>query len=58
MASYTGIQLSGAGTPNEALNATTPYTFSFTTPSTLSGSSILHLKLLETMMGFMILHLL
>ncbi len=52
MASYTGIQLSGAGTPNEALNAATPYTFSFTTPSTLSGSSYFTFETVRNNDGF------
>ena len=39
MASYTGDQLSGAGTPIEALNASTAYTFSISPSSNLSGSS-------------------
>lgn len=38
MASYTGIELSGAGTPVEALSSTTSHTFTFTFPAELTGS--------------------
>lgn len=39
MASYTGNQLYGQGAPIEALTSGSSYTFSFITPSSLSGSS-------------------
>ncbi len=52
MASYTGNQLSGEGTPTEALNASTPYTFSFTTPSSLSGSSYFTFETVRNNDGF------
>lgn len=39
MATYTAAQLSGAGTPIEPLTEGTTYTFTFSIPSSLSGSA-------------------
>lgn len=39
MASYTAEQLNGAGTPIEELTIGTTYTFTLSTPSSLSGSA-------------------
>tara|TARA_R110000796_G_scaffold18817_1_gene56819 strand:+ start:758 stop:1114 length:357 start_codon:yes stop_codon:yes gene_type:complete len=52
MASYTGNQLNGKGTPIEALTASTPYTFSFSIPSTLSGSSYFTFETVRDNDGF------
>ena len=39
MATYTAAQLSGEGTPIEPLTGGTTYTFTFSVPSSLSGSA-------------------
>jgi hypothetical protein len=52
MASYTGLELSGTGTPTEALTAGVTYTFTFTTPSTLEGSAFFTFETVRDANGF------
>ena len=52
MASYTGAQLEGQGTPIEALTAGTEYIFTVTAPSTLLGSSYFTFETVRNANGF------
>ena len=52
MASYTAEQLYGSGTPTEALTISTAYTFSLSTPSTLSGSAYFTFETVRENDGF------
>lgn len=52
MASYTAEQLYGSGTPIEALTISTAYTFSLSTPSTLSGSAYFTFETVRENNGF------
>ena len=51
MASYTADQLYGAGTPIEALTATTTYTFTLSTP-VASGSAYFTIETVRNANGF------
>ena len=52
MASYTGAQLEGQGTPIEALTSGTEYIFTVTAPSTLLGSSYFTFETVRNANGF------
>lgn len=52
MASYTGSQLAGVGTPTEALTAGVAYTFTITTPTTLEGSAYFTFETVRDANGF------
>lgn len=52
MASYTGAQLEGQGTPIEALTAGTEYIFTVTPPSTLLGSAYFTFETVRNANGF------
>lgn len=52
MASYTAEQLYGSGTPIEALTASTSYTFTLTSPSSLSGSAYFTFETVRENDGF------
>jgi len=52
MASFTGKQLSGAGTPIPALTAGSVYNFRFLTPPFLSGSGYFTMETVRDVLGF------
>ena len=52
MASYTGNDLEGQGTPIEALTAGTEYIFTITSPSTLRGSAYFTFETVRNANGF------
>ena len=52
MASYTGAQLEGQGTPIEALTSGTEYIFTVTAPSTLLGSAYFTFETVRNANGF------
>jgi len=52
MSSYTALQLGGQGTPTQPLTAGTTYTFTFTTPQTLLGSSYFTFETVRDANGF------